>query len=112
MGFFWWLFQNVFRREYPLISIPRFPRSNVPYSTFFPNKISLTFSKFTKQIWKITDDNISDIIEAILEHEYLHIIIEHKISYLATNKLNNIHRFDLTTNQLTWCFRDGKTFRD
>lgn len=113
MDFFKWLYQNIFQREYPLVCVPRFPLSSMPYSMvlpFFPSKISLTFSKLTKQIWEVTDDNISGMIEPILEHEYLHIIIENQVGYRATHKLNNINRLDLTTNQLTWHFKDGKTF--
>jgi hypothetical protein len=110
MGLFRWLYQNVFQREYPLISIPRFPYRHVPYATFSPNEISLTFSKLAKEVWQITDDDISNIIEAILEHEYLHLILDNQINSEANHQLNNIHRFLIPTNELIWEFRDGKTF--
>lgn len=110
MGFFRWLYQDIFRREYPLISIPRFPYRHVPYASFSPNEISLTFSKLAKKVWQITDDDISNIIEAVLEHEYLHLVLDQRIGSKVTHQLNDVHRFLIVTNELIWEFRDGKTF--
>lgn len=110
MGLFRWICQNICQREYPLICVPRFPRTNVPYASFCPNKISFTFSKLTKSIWGIDGDNISDIIEEVLEHELLHIVINWRIGFQTTHQLNNVNRFEMETNKLMWMFRDGKTF--
>lgn len=116
MGFFRWFYQNICQREYPLVTVPEinwwwvslFLRTyDVPYSEFSPDKIFLVFSKSAKKDWGITDDDIPDMTEYILEHEYLHIIINHLIGFEASHKLNNVNRFSLNTRGSIWRFRNG-----
>jgi len=110
VGIFRWIYQNIFHREYPLILIPKYPMRGMPYATFAPDQICLTYSKQVIALWKLDWAYIEQITEALLEHEYLHLIISKVAGCFATHKFNNVNRFDLSTNELFWMFRDGKTF--
>lgn len=113
MGFVDWFYRNIFKREYPLVCIPRFPLREVPYSDFWFGRqaINLILSKKKREEWGIVyDEEIDFFVEDILEHEYLHITINKVAGHDACSKLNNVNRLDLSTYSLIWAFRDGKTF--
>jgi len=115
MGFFRWFYQNVLQREYPLISVPRFPRAEVPYISWCPTKISFVFHDLVKAVWGINDDNIAQISTAILEHEIIHDIVRKVAGWRATHSLNHVNRFGVTNMTLIWMFevpRKGEIFRD
>jgi len=110
-----WVIENLLQREYPLISIPIFPKTEVPYTTWCPHKISLCFTQRIKSWWGITDDSIDEITEAVIEHEYIHVVLLKVAGWKATHSLNRVNRYDLTTRRLCWMLevpRKGEVFRD
>jgi len=105
MGLFRFVYETILRREYPLIDIQVFYRK--PCFERCPDCIHLSIRSWILRAYEPNPDLHAELFINILEHEYLHAVIDRFIGTETCRALDKIHCYSRDINQLT--FRNNRT---